>query len=393
MTRTAIVVGAGIGGLATSAGLSRQGWEVTVFEQASDLAPLGAGIALAPNGVRALDWLGVGSELRERGQAAGAAGLRTANGRWLLRTTVEAFTARYGVPAFVLHRADLHAMLLNAASGADIKLGHRVRSTSSVTSDAEVAFDVDGRTGSARADLVVAADGIWSALRGRLFPAHPGPSSAGYITWRGIAPAEAVTTPLPGLTESWGRGRRFGVAPLADGRVYWFATETTRPGALLDEPLDAVRARFARWHRPIPDLLAATPPDALLAHDIHHLATPLPSYSQGATALVGDAAHAVTPDLGQGACQALEDAVTLAAIAEDPDWRARYDDARLRRTQALVRESARAARIANARHVVAAWLRDTAAWLLPSTAYLRASAGTFDWVPPTSPRPAAGGRT
>ena len=160
--------------------------------------------------------------------AAGAAGLRTASGRWLLRTTVDQLTGRHGLPTVVLHRAELQQMLLDAASGADLRTGHKVTGVTSGVDAAEVSYVTSGCPGSERADLVVAADGVHSASRRTLFPNHPGPPYAGYVTWRGLAPAEAAPTNLPGLTESWGRGQRFGVAPLADGRVYWFATRTRR---------------------------------------------------------------------------------------------------------------------------------------------------------------------
>jgi 2-polyprenyl-6-methoxyphenol hydroxylase-like FAD-dependent oxidoreductase len=385
--RTAIVIGGGIGGLAAAAGLSRTGWRVTVFEQAPRFAAVGAGIALAPNAVRALDWLGVGSALRERSVATGAAGLRTASGRWLLRTTVDQLTARHGLPAFVLHRADLLQMLLDAAGGADLRTGHRVTGITNRKNQAEVSYVAEERPGAARADLVVAADGVHSVSRRALFPHHPGPAYVGYVTWRGLAPAEAAPAGLPGLTESWGRGQRFGVAPLADGRVYWFATRTASEDTDVDD-LDKVAAWFAGWHEPIPDVLAATPDGALLRHPIYHLASPLPAYRCERVALLGDAAHAMTPDLGQGACQALEDAVVLTACAaaDVPAALADYDRARRERTQELVRASARIARLANSGNAGAAWLRDLVARALPTTVYLRASADTFGWQPPSRPQ-------
>ncbi|MFI7704021.1 FAD-dependent monooxygenase [Nonomuraea sp. NPDC049480] len=383
--RTAIVIGGGIGGLAAAAGLCRAGWRVTVFEQAPRFAPVGAGIALAPNAVRALDWLGVGDALRECSVATGAAGVRTPSGRWLLRTTVEQLTARHGVPAYVLHRADLHRMLAEASARADLRTGHRVTGVGG----GEVRFVADGRSGTAWADLVVAADGVHSLTRRVLFPGHPGPAYAGEITWRGLAPADAAPAGLPGAFQTLGRGQGFGALPLADGRVYWFADRTAPEGAHTGDDLAAVAARFAGWHDPVPALLAATPPDALLRHDIYHLATPLPSYVAGRVALLGDAAHAMTPALGQGACQALEDAVVLTALAAGSadlaTALAAYDRARRRRTQGLVRASARAGRLLNPGNALAAQVRDVVTWALPTAAFLRATSGTFGWQTPARP--------
>ncbi|HEX3593135.1 MAG TPA: FAD-dependent monooxygenase, partial [Pseudonocardiaceae bacterium] len=121
MVSRAVVVGGGIGGLAVAGGLVRAGWQAIVVERAEAFSPVGAGITVAPNGVKALDWLGLGARLRERATASGAAGVRTAKGRWLLRTEVEAVRRRFGVPAFALHRADLHRLLLDGAAGAELR--------------------------------------------------------------------------------------------------------------------------------------------------------------------------------------------------------------------------------------------------------------------------------
>jgi 2-polyprenyl-6-methoxyphenol hydroxylase-like FAD-dependent oxidoreductase len=386
--RTAIVVGGGIGGLATARALLRRGWTVTVLEQAPAFGAVGAGIVLAPNGARAMDWLGLGQQLRARGMAHGAAGIRAASGRWLLRTRVEDLQRRFGAPAFALHRADLHQLLVDASTAATLRTGHQVTSVSQGRDAATVRYDGPDGPGTATAEVVVAADGVNSRLRATLFPDHPGPTYAGYRTWRGLLPAPA-TPAIPigaAATETWGRGRRFGIVPLADGQLYWYATASLPSRSPAEDGLADLAAAYRGWHAPIPQVLAATPPQALLRHDIYHLQTPLRRFAAGRVALLGDAAHALTPDLGQGACLALEDAVTLAVAiggqADVPAALAAYDQARRARTQRLVRASWTAGRIAQWRNPLAAGLRDTLARLLPPSAYLRSMADTLGWTPP-----------
>lgn len=415
----AIIVGAGIGGLAVARGLLARGWDVVVYEHAEAFRPVGAGITLAPNAVRALDWLGVGDELRERSSAHGALGIRTPSGRWLLRTPVEALEARFGVPSFALHRATLHEILARGIPEATIRTGHRVTAVRDGARPT-VVFDGPDGPGEDEADLVVAADGIDSRVRAALFPDHPAPAYAGYIAWRGVVAAEDAPEGSRdfGATETWGRGMRFGVVPLGDGQVYWFAVLTAPAGLHREDTLDDLLALYRDWHDPIPALLRATRPESLLLHDIRHLATPLPTFYRGRVVLLGDAAHAMTPDLGQGGCQALEDAVELCAVLgrvgdvasrpagspnapeqpalpgalpDIPTALAAYDRARLARTRQIMRASARMGRMAQARNPVAVAARNALMALVPASAMLRGSAGVLGWTPPEASADAAAG--
>jgi len=385
----AIVVGAGIAGLAVARGLVALGWDVTVYEQASSFAPVGAGITLAPNAVRALDWFGFGQALRAKSMAHGEAGIRTSSGRWLLQAEFAALQRRFGVPTFALHRADLHQMLVNGASGAAIRIGHQA--TGIKNGDRPVVtFETPDGPGENDADLVVGADGINSRIRAGLFPGHPGLSYAGYVTWRGVVPAHAVPPGVRdvGVTETWGRGKRFGIVPLGDGQLYWFATVSVPARSHERDTLSDVAGRYRGWHQPIPALLAATPPETLLRHAIYEVKPPLLRYDHGRIVLVGDAAHAFTPDIGQGGCQALEDAVALiqnlSSTADVDRAVAHFDHVRRRRTQHIARTSALWGDIAEWRNPVAAGVRNTLVRLVPPSLFLRASAVTLGWQPPAN---------
>lgn len=235
------------------------------------------------------------------------------------------------------------------------------------------------------ADLVVAADGIGSRLRAQLFPGHPGPAYSGSTVLRAITESPVDLTTDFEIT--WGPGAEFGHIAFADGRAEWHAVLNSPAGVRHPDPLAEVRRRFDGWHDPIPALLAATRPDAVLHHDVNELVAPLPSYAVGRIALLGDAAHAMTPNLGQGACQSLEDAATLAAaLSAGPTVESalgRYDAERRPRSQSVARAARQAGRMGQQlSRPAAVALRNTALRLAPSRVTVRTILRHADWTPP-----------
>lgn len=321
------IIGAGISGLALGAALHRTGMDVQVYEEHAQIRGGGAGITLAPNGLAALDALGIGVDFRalQLQQAPLQGGIRNPRGDWLTRISPEITRA-----SLALDRTTLHSLLL-----ADIP-GSRVHTSAK-------AVGVDSRSGTVTFadgreecfDVVVGADGIRSAVRASCFD-DPGIAYAGYNAWR------AITTgvPLDAGFETWGTRARFGAVPLHDGHTYWFAVTSgpeAQPGT---QAVHQLHATFEQWHDPIPALLRATPKASIQYLPIHELAKPLPNYHNTKVVLIGDAAHAMTPNLGQGACQGLEDAAVLARLlrAGRTDFSA-YDTHRRRRSQQIARQS------------------------------------------------------
>ncbi|MEU6366695.1 FAD-dependent monooxygenase [Streptomyces sp. NPDC046931] len=382
MGDTAVVVGGGIGGLAAAIGLRRVGWEVTVVERASVLDDAGAGISLAANGLRALDELGVGEAVREASRGQYRGGTRTPGGGWLARMDGAVLEKAVGTPIMAIPRSTLHRLLRDSLPAETLLIGSEAESVQQIgpgtvrVSCGDTVLD---------ADLVVAADGIGSKVRSLLFPAHPGPVYSGSTVLRAIT--EQAVELRTDFELTWGRGAEFGHIALQDGRAEWHAVLNLPAGTRFADPLAELGRRFHDWHDPIPALLNATRTDAVLHHDVNELRTPLPSYTVGHIALLGDAAHGMTPNLGQGACQALEDAVTLAAaLATGPTVEAalaRYDAERRPRSQAVARAARQAGRVGQQlSHPLAVALRNAAMRLTPSRAAVRMILRHHGWVPP-----------
>ncbi|MGH3757836.1 FAD-dependent monooxygenase [Actinophytocola sp.] len=381
--RTAVIVGGGIGGMAAAAGLHRRGWTVRVLEQAGAFTEVGAGISVWPNAFRALAAVGVTGSLGA-GPIGVAGGLRDWRGRWIVRMDDTTDATRHTGAAVVAHRAQLLDALLDQVPPECRMAGVPVRAVRHAGHRAVVSHD----GGELDADLVVGADGVRSAVRSSLWPDAAPPVYAGQTAWRIVMP-RPESQAAPGArawAETWGPGGVFGMFPMSQDRIYCYATATVPPGGHgPDGELAELRRRFRDWCDPIPAVLAAARPEHVLRNDIYYLPR-LPAYVDGPVALVGDAAHAMTPNLGQGGCQALEDAAALSVLAgTEPDLAValrRYDELRRPRTQQLWRRSLLGGTVA---HLVPAPLRvarNAVLRAVPRSLFLRSLAQPFSWRPP-----------
>jgi 2-polyprenyl-6-methoxyphenol hydroxylase-like FAD-dependent oxidoreductase len=352
----AIIIGGGIGGLASGIAIRQLGWTVSIYEQAPELREVGAGLALWANAVRALDRLGLAAAARDLQPPMPSGGIYTWRGAPLITDSAPELARRVGEVSMVVHRADLLGILRRSFGPDNVALGQRCIGIEQDAEGDTARFAVGG---SARGDLLIGCDGIHSSVRAQLV-GDGAPVYAGYTAYRGVTRFDPARIQAG---EYWGRGARFGIAPLSGGRVYWFATRNA-PANTRDTPA-AIQARllalFGNWCSPISDIIAATDPAAILHNDIADR-PPLARWQVGRVTLLGDAAHPMTPNLGQGACQALEDAVVLAnCLGGTPDLDSAlraYERQRIPRTSRIVLLSRRIGQVGQWQHPLACALRD-----------------------------------
>ncbi|MBB5869318.1 2-polyprenyl-6-methoxyphenol hydroxylase-like FAD-dependent oxidoreductase [Allocatelliglobosispora scoriae] len=396
----AVVVGAGVGGLAAAGALARAGWRVTLIEQADRLRTDPAALLIWPNGLRALRSLGLGDGLAAIGTPVPPGGLRRADGSWLVQPGVAAADRQIPV---VVHHEDLHDVLIaKLTDRVEIRTGITVKSGRGDNHDRPSV--TDGRT-TWDADLIVAADGTSSTLR-RIVAPEAGVASSGYAAWRAVIPwyrAPQLGGDVVFGGETMGSGYRFFAASLGDrgsaggstrGGIYWQATVAgaARPESAATQ-LNLLRRWFERWPSPVSELLAATEAGDVVQHDVREV-TPSPlrvgvPSGTGGIVLLGDAAHGMAHHLTQGACLAFEDAAILASLTKEtlPGQGLRasvsaYSAARASRGAEVARQSKRVGALLADRGRVATRARDAAFGLLQPRVLDKARASAANWFPP-----------
>ena len=345
-----VIAGAGIAGLALAAGLERltDPPPYRLLDERPALGSSGAAITLWPIALAALDEIGAGDDVRRAGHPVAAGEVRTQDGRLLRALDIERSTAALGGPLVAVRRGDLIEILHARVRPGSVEVGVAVRGYRRSGDGVQVLTDGAAIAASA----LVGADGYRSEVARALHPGLP-ERYAGYPAWRGTA-AVGTADGIEGV-ELWGSHQEFGVVPLGDHACYWFATVREPAGSAAADELSHLRAAFTGWPDVVRRVLGATDPSVVTRNDVMDRALPR-RWTDGPVVVIGDAAHAMRPHLGQGGCQALVDAVVLARLWEASDSPAATFDAfeRLRRRPAsrVVRLSRTAGRAVNAPAVV-----------------------------------------
>jgi 2-polyprenyl-6-methoxyphenol hydroxylase-like FAD-dependent oxidoreductase len=361
------IVGGGIGGLTLAIALQKKGFTAKVYENASTVKPLGAGIVLAANAMKAFKAIGIHEEILKAGKELKRFSIRDIDGRLVRTTDAEKVNLKYGlVNTLTLHRAELHKVLMDQLAPGTLLLNKGC--CDFVRSGDKIALSFNDGT-SCMEDYVIAADGIHSVFRQKLLPQIPLRYS-GYTCWR------AVIDILPDhfndeeASETWGPGKRFGVVPLSRNRIYWYATvdAKVRDEGFSFNTIESLGKIFRDFHSPVAKILSLTSGDRLIRNDITDF-RPIKQFAFGNIVLLGDAAHATTPNLGQGACMAIEDGVVLAncigKMKNPVDGFRLFENLRIKRTTQIVNASYNIGRIAQLKNPFLIWMRNATIRMTP----------------------------
>ncbi|MEY3327253.1 MAG: hypothetical protein RLZZ115_134 [Cyanobacteriota bacterium] len=336
-----IIIGAGIGGLTAGLALKRAGYTVEIYEKTSEIRPAGAGISIWSNGVKVLNSLGLGDEIAKIGGQMDRMEYRSHTDKLFNQINLNPVTETVGQRPYPVSRTELQSLLLNAFNNnlETVKLNAQFIGVEQNTQGVTAYFANGYQTS---ADLLIAADGIHSQLRDYVV-GHPVKLRyADYVNWNGLI----KINPDLGDKNTWviyvGEGKRASMMPIGNNRFYYFFGCPMARGTIVEPEYRQreLKSIFARWPSPVQSLIENLNPQELNRLEIHDL-DPLETIVKGRVALLGDAAHASTPTLGQGGCQAMEDAEILSRFLLTTNLGVeyalkRYEAERKERTSTLV---------------------------------------------------------
>ena len=332
-----VVIGAGIGGLTTGIALKQLGYEVEIYDRVTELRPAGAGISLWSNGVKVLNQLGLGKEMAAIGGQMNRMEYRSHKDESLTNIPLHPLFEKVGQRPYPVARTDLQKMLLTAFGEDEVHLGMKCVKVSQSETEATAMFE-DGSY--ATGDVVIGADGIHSITRGYVLGQPIDLRYAGYVNWNGLVPADPVLCEADNWVLYVGDGKRASMMPVGGDRFYFFFGVPMEKGTAPEDRRKELSKHFADWPAAVQSLIEALDPTQTNRIEICDIDPPA-RLVKGRIAVLGDSAHATTPTLGQGGCQAMEDALMLSRCLittniSVEDALLRYEKARKSRTADLV---------------------------------------------------------
>ena len=349
------IIGAGIGGLTTALALRKKGIEAEIYESAPAFKDVGSGISLGMNATRVFKELGIYEQVLENGYEINSMTVLKPDMKVVSKTDFSRLEKKFGVKNVAIHRFALHNVLLDPLSDVPVHLGHQLTEIQQEDNKIGLTFQ-NGQT--TKTDILIGSDGLRSAVRQSIFPGST-LRDAGQVCWRGIA-KNILPCGLPsGLNEIWDKGKRFGFLPVNKTDLYWYA--------VLDKGLfrDGLSPHevYSYYPKEIKDVIKQTPDEKIIFAELWDL-KPITKWHQGNSCLTGDAAHATTPNMGQGACQAIESAYALANNLSTEQHAEtafqKYNHERLKKAHYVVNTSWRVGKLAQSRNPLMAFTRNLA---------------------------------
>lgn len=355
------IIGGGIGGLTTALALKQNGQEVTIYESAPEIKPVGAGIIMANNAMQVFDSLGVRKKIENAGRKISNIKITDERLNVLSASDLTAFENKYGVYNVAIHRADLQKILAEEIGYENIRLSKRLLKIEK-ESDFKLSFDDNS---SVNAEVVIGADGIRSVVRNQLFGIGTLRDSK-QKCWRGVCEFNQTSQYNHETFEAWGKGKRFGFVKISDKKVYWFAVINST----MKKDTTEITELFKEFHPDIVKIISETPKENIIFSDIIDL-QPISKWQNGNVCLIGDAAHATTPNMGQGACQAVEDAYVMGKLFAKgksvEEIFTQYEKLRIEKAHFIVNTSWTIGRVAHFQNSAAIWLRNSLVKMMPKS--------------------------
>ena len=360
MTEPITIIGAGIGGLTTALALKQSGFKVSVYESANEIKPVGAGIVMAGNAMQIFRELGIREKIESAGNKISFLKMTDEKLRPLSTVSLAKLEKKYGVYNIAIHRAELQRILAEEVGYENIHLGKRL---TNIQNGEVVKISFEDQS-ILNTQTIIAADGIHSTVRNQLFE----PSTlrdTKQLCWRGVLNTELAEKYAHEAYEAWGRGKRFGFVKISANTLYWFAVVNER--MYKNKELTDL---FQEFHPDILNIISGTDKDQIFQSPIIDI-KPFSGWHHGHVCLMGDAAHATTPNLGQGACQAVEDAYVIGKLFSSgktaPAVFAEYEKLRKKKAHYIVNTSWMLGKVSHIENLFGVWLRNLLMKMIPDS--------------------------
>lgn len=362
MTETVNIIGAGIGGLTTALTLKQRGVNVAIFESSAEIKPVGAGILIAHNAMQVFQKLGIHDKIEKAGNRISHIKITDTQLNDISTVDLAEYDMKYGVHNIAIHRGELQKILANEIGYDKINLSKRLTKI-----EKAALFKLTFEDNSiVESKLVIGADGINSVVRNQFFKKST-LRKANQKCWRGICDIKLPEKYHNEFNESWGKGKRFGFVKISDKKVYWFAVINSE-NVKTDEV--NLAEMFKEFHNDILNLILTTNKDQIIINDIVDL-KPINKWQDKNICLIGDAAHATTPNMGQGACQAIEDAYVLGKLLDEgiafEETFEKYEKLRIKKAHKIVNSSWAFGKIAQIENGLGIWFRNKMMKIIPKS--------------------------